>query len=174
MPGPPIPGLPEQTSLATGETKLPHCRLSVVVIGVHRLDALGAAAALDPLRPNYRVVSCLDYTESPEPLRFSPHNLAVVLNSLHPRPKALVTGTAVSNATLKEIEPIWKRHVREAIELENLGGSRWVQVDFFQLILGRVQLTLFSKLSKWHATPDGPPPEGTVEELVRQLDETFL
>ncbi len=106
-----------------------HCHVPVVAIGVNRDTAILTSSALQALnRSNYPLVACLDCKSTPEPYNFSLQNLGAVLYALYPRPKALVTGTAVSTASLAEIEKVWEEYVERVIAGEKLGGHCWVQV----------------------------------------------
>lgn len=122
--------------------------IPVVMIGITRDTALATGDTFFQSTP-YNVAAALDCTESPVQCQYSPANLAVVLNALHPRPRALITGTAVQDDLLPSIEQAWKDYV----EGWGIDGV-WVA------------------LSKTHPST-GPPPPGTGEELMRQLDEKF-
>ncbi|KAK9417424.1 hypothetical protein SUNI508_08784 [Seiridium unicorne] len=122
--------------------------IPVVVIGVTRGTALATGDAFFVNTP-YIVAAALDFTESPDPYQYSPTNLAIVLNCLHPRPRVLVTGTAVPDDLLPAIDQAWTEYV-----------NRW-KVD-----------GAWVALSKTHPSA-GPPPPGTGEELMKQLKEKF-
>ncbi|KAK1724520.1 uncharacterized protein BDZ83DRAFT_622935 [Colletotrichum acutatum] len=67
--------------------------IPVVVIGLEHRRGI---SVIPPIFGNtlYYVASCMDLTEVEE-YRYSPHNLAVILHNLHPRPRALLIGIAV-------------------------------------------------------------------------------
>lgn len=100
----------------------------------------------------YVVAAVLDKAESPEALQYSPHNLAVVLNALYPRPRILVTGTAVPDDMLPAVEEAWSEYV-----------ERW-QVDD----------GLWVAMSKKFPDPWAPPPPGAMEDLLETLNQKFL
>lgn len=109
--------------------KAPHCYVPIVAIGVNRGTALAVSDALKALdRSNYPLVACLDMHESPEEYQFSAHNLGAVLHALHPRPKGLITGTAVGDEMLEQINVVWQKYVDDVIVKEHLGGHCWVKV----------------------------------------------
>ena len=117
-------------SLASQRTKAPHCHVPLVAIGVNRSVASVTSDALKNLnRSNYPLVACLDMNESPKEYQFSAHNLGVVLHAIYPRPKGLITGTAVSDEMLEQIRVVWENYVVEVIDKEGLGGHCWVQVS---------------------------------------------
>lgn len=116
--------------MSTQPPKKAHCTVPIVTIGVNRDTALASERALINLdRANYPVVACLDFVNSPEPYRFSPQNLGVVLHALYPRPKGLITGTAVEDKELEAIKQVWNAYVETVIVKENLGGHCWVAVS---------------------------------------------
>lgn len=82
-------------------------QVSVVVIGVSRTIGLDLISPLFNDTP-YNIVAVLDLVTSPEAYRYTPLNLGVVLNALHPRPRALVAGTAVDPKILPELENVWR------------------------------------------------------------------
>jgi hypothetical protein len=122
--------------------------IAVVMVGVTRDTALATGDTFFANTP-YTVAAALDFTESPAPYQHSPTNLAVVLNTLNPRPRALITGTAVPDDLLPAIDQVWSEYVQ-----------RW-QID-----------GVWVALSKTHASAGLPPP-GTGEEMMRQLKEKF-
>ncbi|KAH6651789.1 hypothetical protein BKA67DRAFT_537645 [Truncatella angustata] len=122
--------------------------IPVVVVGITRDTALAVGKTFFVDTP-YFVSAALDLTESPAPFQYSPANLAVVLNALHPRPRALVTGTAVPDDMLHGIVQVWNDYV-----------ANW-KVD-----------GVWVALSKTHPST-GPPPPGTGEEMMKQLGEKF-
>lgn len=141
-----------------------------VAIGVNRSVALSTGplfSASNAAHPNsrpYRCAAVLDFVETAEPYRFSGHNLGAVLHNLHPRPQALITGTAVSEDVVKELEPVWGAYVRDVIKKEAAESEdSWSKTD------GK---TCWVQMHKTHGAP-GPPPPGALEECLRQLDEAF-
>lgn len=105
--------------------------IPVVLIGVTRHTALFAQNAF--VGTSYRVAAVLDSTESPKPYQYSVANLGVVLHALHPRPRVLVTGTAVGGEMLEEIDGVWREYVEGALREEADRGKGkatcWVAVS---------------------------------------------
>ena len=81
----------------------------IVAIGVTRKTAVQTTKILEGTP--YKVVGVLDQTESPEAYQYSPHNLGTLLHTLHPRPQALVAGTAVFRL-VPEIQATWNDYVK--------------------------------------------------------------
>ena len=75
-----------------------------IIIGVHRKTALDTANAFEGTP--YQIVAVLDITESPSQYQYSQQNLGAVLYALHPRPRILITGTAVARI-VPEAKAIW-------------------------------------------------------------------
>lgn len=96
--------------------------IPAVFIGITRKTALDSSINLLSGTPYY-VAAVLDTTKAPQEYRFTPQNLGTVLYALHPRPRILVTGTALDE-TVASIERVWKEHVER---LEG-GESCWVAV----------------------------------------------
>lgn len=123
--------------------------ITAVLIGSHRstADKQDESFAGTP----YKVVAILDMSESLEGLQYSAQNLAILLNALHPPPRILITGTAVPDSKLPDIQTIWNDFTR-----------RW-QVD-----------GIWVAMSKTHPSPGGPPPPGALEHVMKTLDDKFL
>ncbi|ROW04632.1 hypothetical protein VPNG_07408 [Cytospora leucostoma] len=98
----------------------------------------------------YKVVAVLDQTESQEGLQYRPQNLAVLLNSLYPRPRVLVTGTSLPDNLLKDLGIIWNSYVK-----------RW-GVD-----------AIWVATSKTHQGSSGPSSQEALEHVREALDEKF-
>lgn len=98
--------------------------IPIVVIGVTRETALQISDFFTGT--SYQLAAILDLTESPKPYQYSPHNLGVTLHTLVPRPKVLVTGTAITPEIVAEIETVWKEYYETALRGEK---SRWVVVS---------------------------------------------
>lgn len=118
----PSPTLPSQETIP------------ILSIGIHRLPTINSAfAPTDSANPPspYRVVAFLDFdtTTTPPAYQYSAHNLAVLLHNLHPRPQALLTGTAVPFVRadiLEEVRRVWDEYVRDSGE--NEGERRMVYI----------------------------------------------
>lgn len=72
----------------------------------------------------YRAVSFLDLVSSREPFRYSAHNMGVVLETLHPRPKAFVVGIAIDPSYCEEMEKVWNSYVENVLKPESENGQR--------------------------------------------------
>lgn len=122
--------------------------ISAVAIGIGR----ATAEKTDIFFTNtpYKLVAIMDKTESPEALQYTPQNLAVVLNALFPRPRILITGTAIPDDLLPDIESVWDAYVKQ-----------W-GVD-----------GLWVAMSKTHPSPGTPPPPGSIEHTMATLNNKF-
>jgi hypothetical protein len=105
-----------------------HPIIPIIVLGVTRSTAL-KTSSIFPSDELYRVVAALDRTDSPAEYQASPHNLGVVLRTLHPRPRALITGTAVSAEMLDGFRPVWDGYVRDVLRQEDDTRGVWVKVS---------------------------------------------
>ncbi|MCJ1454647.1 hypothetical protein MMC28_005000 [Mycoblastus sanguinarius] len=92
--------------------------IPIVALGVYR----HVATKIDPLfAPTpYRMVAILDLTSERTAFRYTPYNLGVVLHTLHPRPKVLITGAAITAEMTAESVEVWEDYVREMGEAEGL------------------------------------------------------
>lgn len=73
----------------------------------------------------YTMTSMVDFVETPEQYRYSPQNLGVVLHNLHPRPRALVVGIAVSPSLTDEITAVWNEYVDTVLKQEFAENNEW-------------------------------------------------
>ncbi|GKZ34767.1 hypothetical protein AbraIFM66950_005123 [Aspergillus brasiliensis] len=80
----------------------------------------------------YRMVSFLDLVSSREPFRYSAHNMGVVLETLHLRPKAFVVGIAIDPSLCEEMEEVWKSYVENVLNPESEHGE-WEKNAFVPL-----------------------------------------
>ena len=90
--------------------------ISAVIIGVHRSTAIESSAAFNDTP--YRLTAVLDLHESPERYQYSPQNLGTVLHSIHPRPRILITGTAVERI-VPEARVVWEEYVEKTLKVES-------------------------------------------------------
>lgn len=125
--------------------------IHIVAIGYHRSFIETGMVQAFADTPIFQISAILDLEESPNPLQYSPQNLAVVLNALHPRPQILITGTAILDEMLPGIESTWSGYVKQ-----------WA-VD-----------GLWLAMSKTHPSPGAPPPPGAMEHVMATLQEKFL
>jgi hypothetical protein len=88
--------------------------ISVVALGVYR----HVAASTDFQGGPYRLAAILDLTSEPTAFTYNPHNLGVVLHTLHPRPQVFVTGAAITPGMTDESIEVWETFVK-ALGIEN-------------------------------------------------------
>ncbi|KAJ4391260.1 hypothetical protein N0V93_004877 [Gnomoniopsis smithogilvyi] len=125
--------------------------IHVVAIGYHRgVLEMGMVQAFANA-PCFKLVAILDLEESPLSLQYTPQNLAVVLNALYPRPRVLITGTAILDEMLPQIESVWNDYATRH------------EVD-----------GLYLAMSKTHPSPGAPPPPGAIEYAIATLNEKFM
>jgi hypothetical protein len=91
-------------------------QVSAVIIGVHRSTAVASSAAFDGT--SYRLAAILDLFESPEQYQYNAQNLGAVLHALHPRPRILITGTAVERI-VPEVKAVWQEYVSQMLKAED-------------------------------------------------------
>ncbi|KAL1615841.1 hypothetical protein SLS56_011663 [Neofusicoccum ribis] len=137
--------------------------IPLVVIGYARKIA---EIFMPPLYEDtpYVMIACMDLAETKKPYQYTPHNLAVVLHNLFPRPKALVVGIAVDPSFMEEMDNVWQEYVESVLKKETDGDS-W-------------KSNAIVHLSKTHYVDPkvvGKPPKdiGWEAEMFRQLDAVF-
>ncbi|KAI5479499.1 hypothetical protein MNV49_003441 [Pseudohyphozyma bogoriensis] len=83
----------------------------VVALGVYR----HVAAFLDPIFEStpYALTSILQLQERDQKYNYSPQNLAVVLRTLNPSPKAFIVGLAIEEEMWREAKQVWDEWVEE-------------------------------------------------------------
>jgi hypothetical protein len=64
-------------------------------------------------------------TISPHPYNFAPENLALALRVLHPRPRAIIVGEAISASDSADAVRVWKEYVLEC----KIEGSLLIDVS---------------------------------------------
>lgn len=64
----------------------------------------------------FRMAAILHLTSQPAAFRYNPHNLGAVLHNLHPRPKVIILGAAISPTMTTESIVVWDTYVEEAKE----------------------------------------------------------
>jgi hypothetical protein len=89
-------------------------QISVVALGVYR----HVAASTDFQGGPYRIDAILDLMSEPSVFTYNPHNLGVVLHTLHPRPQVFITGAAITPAMTNESIEVWETYVK-ALGIEN-------------------------------------------------------
>jgi hypothetical protein len=87
-----------------------------VIIGVHRSTAIASSAAFEGTP--YQLVAVLDLFDSPEQYQYNAQNLGAVLHALHPRPRILITGTAVQRI-VPEVKAVWEEYVEKVLQAES-------------------------------------------------------
>ena len=90
-------------------------QVHMVLIGGYRGVALSTANELKGTP--YQISAALDVMDSPDEYKYSAQNLGAVLHALHPRPRVLVTGTALERI-VPEVRPVWEKYV-EALRAES-------------------------------------------------------
>lgn len=68
----------------------------------------------------FRMTAILDLASQPATLRYTPHNLGVILHNLHPTPKVFIIGAAISGGMTAESITVWESYVRETKEQDSL------------------------------------------------------
>ena len=89
--------------------------IPTVIVGIHRATAIDTTAILDGT-PFY-IAAIMDLHESPLQYQHTPHNLGAVLHALYPRPKVLVTGTAVQSY-VADTRKVWQEYVEKTLKAE--------------------------------------------------------
>lgn len=102
--------------------------IPLITIGITRAVAISVSKALSGTP--YYVAAALDQTESPAPYQFTAHNLVLILHALHPRPRAIVTGTAVDEEVMAAVEGAWEEYRKGVLETEQDSRGVWVAVSF--------------------------------------------
>lgn len=94
----------------------------VVVIGYARSNGIKTMPRTFKNTP-YTMTAFLDVQDSPPHLQYTKHNLEVVLNSLHPRSRALIIGPAIHPSIVGEMRQVWEAYVQRALREEGEAGS---------------------------------------------------
>ena len=81
----------------------------LVLIGGHRSVAISTQEFLKDTP--YTVAAVLDVFDAADDHKYSAQNLSAVLHALHPRPRVLVTGTALEHL-VPEVRQVWERYVQ--------------------------------------------------------------
>ena len=91
---------------------------TVVALGVYRhvAESMGPLFAETP----FQTAAILDLKQEPESVRYSPHNMATILYSLHPRPKVFITGAAISQEMTDESIKVWDEYVERTKQVDTL------------------------------------------------------
>ncbi|KAF2163005.1 hypothetical protein M409DRAFT_57688 [Zasmidium cellare ATCC 36951] len=137
--------------------------IPVVVIGYARSNGIKTMPRTFENTP-YTMTAFLDVQDSPSHLQFTKHNLEVVLNSLHPRPRALIIGPAIHPSIAGDMSEVWESYVQRALRGEGEDDS-WKKSAF-------VSLPDFHYIDP--KTVKGSPPDaGWYAEMFRQLEAAF-
>lgn len=108
-----------------------------MIVGVSRHIGLRLISPLLQDAP-YDIVAVLDLVTSPEPYRYTPQDLGVVLNALHPRSRAIIVGTAVDPKYLPELENAWQEFNNGMMQESSEDGVAEASV----MVLVRTRLTI--------------------------------
>ena len=154
-------------------------RISIVVIAAHRTLGYKLMAPLFENTP-YSISAFLDFKMSPEPYRYTPHNLGVVLNALLPRPRALVIGNNVDVKIVNEVELVWKDYVKSHLQEDegNDANNKNVLVPVSWQHSYEADIRLIASRKKMPKLQQdtgviGEPPSGWERQLLEQLDNVF-
>ncbi|KAL4944183.1 hypothetical protein BDV06DRAFT_210483 [Aspergillus oleicola] len=146
--------------------------IPVVFFGYKRFVAIKFMPPLFENTP-YQMTSSIDTVSSREPFRYTPHNLGVVLETLHPRPRAFVVGIAIEPGLCEETRGVWESYVHDVLEKEDRDGFMAAGKK-----TGWEGKSVFVPLPYTHfvdPTKNMRPPAnfGWEEEMFRQLDGVF-
>jgi hypothetical protein len=95
-------------------TTTPNTKIPIFAVGQSRVNAEAIAGIF---QSPYYLAGILD-TVSTAPYNFTPSNLALALRVLHPRPRAIIVGEAISSEDSANAVKTWKEFVEE-LEVEN-------------------------------------------------------
>jgi hypothetical protein len=89
-------------------------KIPIFAVGQSRVNAEAISGIF---QPPYYLAGVLDTISLP-PYNFTPSNLALALRVLHPRPRAIIVGEAISSEESADALKVWKEFVEE-LEIEN-------------------------------------------------------
>lgn len=100
--------------------------IPLVVIGWGRkVGVTLPPKVLSDYKTPYTMTAMVDFVETLEQYRYSPKNFGVVLHNLHPGPRALVVGIAVSPSLTDEITAVWNEYVDTVLKQEFAENDEW-------------------------------------------------
>lgn len=100
-----------------------------VVIGYKRSNGVAGMPALFKDIP-YTLSSFPDVFDSRKPHLYTPHNLGTLLESLHPRPWALIVGPAIRPSLVPEIKAVWDAYVEGVLMRDEIYDDEWRKSAF--------------------------------------------
>lgn len=84
--------------------------ITIVALGVYRHVA--ATLSTPFLNTPYQLAAILDLMSQPVAFTYSAHNLGVVLHTLEPRPKVLITGLAIQQDMTREAIEVFDKYAK--------------------------------------------------------------
>jgi hypothetical protein len=84
--------------------------INIVALGAYRHVAAMMEKPFE--HTPYRMAAIVDLNSSPESFTYSPHNLGVVLYSLHPPPQVFIIGAAISESMAEESIAVWEDSIK--------------------------------------------------------------
>lgn len=109
---------------------MPTTSLSVIpIIGIGKFRHV--AEGMVPFFANtpYRYCAILDFMTSPKDFTYTPHNLGVVLQNVHPRPRVIILGTGLSPEIAEEAAGVWEKYVKNFDVEETLVVNVSISID---------------------------------------------
>jgi hypothetical protein len=97
--------------------------INIVALGAYRHVAAMMEKPLE--HTPYRMAAIVDLNSSPESFTYSPHNLGVVLYSLHPPPQVFIVGAAISESMAEESIAVWE----DSIEIRGTQDTLLINVS---------------------------------------------
>ncbi|KAL4958083.1 hypothetical protein BDW69DRAFT_126937 [Aspergillus filifer] len=160
------------TATTTNPTSQNQNPIPIVFFGYKRFVAIKFMPPLFSGTP-YVMTSSLDQVSSREEFRYTPHNLGVVLETLHPRPRALIIGIAIDPKFCEEMRVVWESYVENVLNVEDRDGYMAAGKK-----TGWEGKSAFVPLPYTHfvdPTKNMRPPAnfGWEDEMFRQLDGVF-
>lgn len=101
--------------------------IPLIGIGVYRNVGMGLVPILEPTQ--YRMASFLDLSNPQAEFRFSSHNLEVVLHTLNPAPKVLITGAGIDRGTTRDSISVWESWVTRTGQNDTLVINVSIQLN---------------------------------------------
>jgi len=100
--------------------------ISIFAVGQSRVNAEAISGIF---KHPYHLSGILDAVSAP-PYNFTPENLALALRVLHPRPRAIIVGEAISASDSAAAVKVWKEYVVECgiegtLLIDVSGRSSW-------------------------------------------------
>jgi hypothetical protein len=97
--------------------------INIVALGAYRHVAAMMEKPFE--HTPYRMAAIVDLNSSPESFTYSPHNLGVILYSLHPPPQVFIIGAAISESMAEESIAVWE----DSIKIRGTQGTLLINVS---------------------------------------------